>query len=241
MGRFSGGGRARTGRAPANGFLVSLLIAAAFHTSATFAAPAASVASARPACTEGLVLEGPLEGQHLVAGQQATVAWDRLPADVDEVELLLSLDGGRRFPIRLTASLDPAAGRARFSVPPLPTTGGRLRLRAGRGAIEEEGPPSEPFVVCVPPSAPAARLVERDGEWWVAEGSVPGPSWIAGCGETFGGDDEPSGRDAEPESGDEADRARRPVVAPVPLEELAPRAPLSAAPSFAPGPEAPKR
>lgn len=109
-------------------------------------------------------------GGSLFAGQRVIVTWDGLPADVREVELLLSLDGGRRFPIRLTESFDPAPGTFAWLVPCLPATGARLRLRYGRaGREEEDAEPSAPFGIFVPPSSPAARLERREGEWWVAE------------------------------------------------------------------------
>ncbi len=124
-----------------------------------------------------------VEGGSLFAGQRVTVTWDGLPEGVREVELLLSLDGGRRFPVRLTESFDPAPGAFSWLVPSLPASAARLRLRYGRaGREEEDAEPSAPFGIYVPPSSPAARPERREEEWWVA-----GDGGLAPTGPLSGG------------------------------------------------------
>ncbi|MBK9088426.1 MAG: hypothetical protein IPL90_05005 [Holophagales bacterium] len=114
----------------------------------------------------------------MVAGQRVIVVWEGVSADVDELELLFSVDGGRRYPIRLTRSLDPASGSVAWTVPSFATSEARLRLRFNRGGREEEGEPSAPFRIFVPPAFPSSRLELRESEWWVAAEGVPVPSGI---------------------------------------------------------------
>ncbi|MEO6325194.1 MAG: hypothetical protein ABIT01_03280 [Thermoanaerobaculia bacterium] len=80
-------------------------------------------------------------------GAIGTAAWTlpSVASAVTESELLLSLDGGLTFPIRLTRDLDIDTSRVRFRVPNLPTDRARLALRVGfrdRGEeiIETIGP-----------------------------------------------------------------------------------------------------
>lgn len=47
------------------------------------------------------------------------------------MELLLSIDGGRSFPVRLTRDLTPQTSALFWRVPALPTRHARLALRAG--------------------------------------------------------------------------------------------------------------
>jgi hypothetical protein len=117
-------------------------------------------------------------GPFLVRGQIVTVAWDGLPADVDELELLLSVDGGERFPIRLTRSIDPAPGSVAWTVPSVATNGARLRLRFGREGHEEDGEPSAPFRIFVPPGTPSSGFERREGECWVAGDAAPVPAGL---------------------------------------------------------------
>jgi hypothetical protein len=72
----------------------------------------------------------------------ARVVWDRSPglaesAGVREMELVLSLDGGRTFPIRLTRDLAPETRAVFWRVPAFPTRAARIALRVGEG--EEPG------------------------------------------------------------------------------------------------------
>ncbi|MFN7987182.1 MAG: hypothetical protein U0529_06895 [Thermoanaerobaculia bacterium] len=180
-------------------------------------------------------------GAALSAGQSVVVAWEGLPPDVDEVELLLSVDGGRRFPLRLTGSLDADEGSLTWVVPALSVASARVRLRFGRaGCDEEESDPSAPFEILAPPSSPSARFERREGEWWVVDASGPVPSGLR------------SAEDARPLDGDDAPAALaeddghvegppgplgEPGASPARLASL----PGRARPAFPRGPEAPKR
>src|SRR5438105_4332959 len=78
----------------------------------------------------------PAAGEKLEAGETALVSW-RMDAaclrNVDEMELLLSLDGGKRFLLRVTARIDPRTPAWAWRVPALPSAHARLAVRGGRG------------------------------------------------------------------------------------------------------------
>jgi len=78
-------------------------------------------------------LSSPAPGQRLEPGTLQQFSWphgvDR--ERFDEMELVLSLDGGRTFPLRLTRRIDPRSDRATWEVPALPGEHARLALRAG--------------------------------------------------------------------------------------------------------------
>jgi hypothetical protein len=103
------------------------------------------------------------------------VVWSSFPDDVEELELLLSIDGGRTFPLRLTPQIDPRSGSFTWVVPRVAAQAARLRIRFGRDGDEIEGEPGAPFSIYVPALLRPAPFLRRDGEWWIAEDrcSVP--------------------------------------------------------------------
>lgn len=134
---------------------------------------------ARPAAAgRDLVADGsvtaPAPGARLVAGTTTEIRWSGLPPAVEEFELLLSLDGGDSFPVRLTPQLDPATRRLEWQVPDLPVRGARLRLRVGIDGREIESVPSGRFDIVGGVAGTAAPLRYWQGEWWTA--ATPGPS-----------------------------------------------------------------
>jgi hypothetical protein len=118
----------------------------------------------------------PGTGEALVAGQVVNVAWSPFPDDVEELELLLSVDGGRFFPIRLTSQIDPRSGCFSWVVPRIAARAARLRIRFGRDGEEVEGEPGAPFSVFLSPALRPSPFVRRDGEWWIAEDRSSGPA-----------------------------------------------------------------
>jgi hypothetical protein len=110
----------------------------------------------------------------LMAGERVTIAWSALPAGVEELEILLSLDGGRSYPVRLTPSMDPGRAVFEWIVPNLPATRARVRLRMGIGGRESESDASAPFQIARAVGAPIAPLDFRDGEWWIGESDASG-------------------------------------------------------------------
>ena len=76
-------------------------------------------------------------GSRARPGELVPVSWTLDDAEMggrDEMELVLSLDDGATFPIRVVARLGAADGGIRWRVPALPTERARLALRAGRDA-----------------------------------------------------------------------------------------------------------
>jgi len=87
---------------------------------------------------------------------------------LDEAELVLSLDDGATFPVRLTARIPPDARSTVWRVPALPTEHARLALRAGldeREGAEELLFVSEPFAIASPGARPREELFAINGEW----------------------------------------------------------------------------
>ena len=116
------------------------------------AAPARLATSLRP-------------GEALRAGETTTL---RLGADqgVEEMEILLSLDGGRSFSLRVTREMPPGTREVTWRVPNLPTTRARLALRA-RDAEEGEviRSISDEFTILPGEAEPLEVLRAFRGEW----------------------------------------------------------------------------
>ena len=110
----------------------------------------------------------PGAGATLASGTSVEIRWSALPEDVEEMELLLSVDGLDAVSIRLTPQIDPQAGSFRWDVPRLAVTAARLRIRYGRDGRENDGEPGEPFSISVSPCLGMAPLLHRDGELWIA-------------------------------------------------------------------------
>ncbi len=97
------------------------------------------------------------------------VRWSPLRDDVEEMELLLSIDGlGGAATIRLTPQIDPQAGSYLWEVPRIAVTAARLRIRYGRAGRETDIEPGEPFSISVSPCLGMALFLHRDGEIWFA-------------------------------------------------------------------------
>jgi hypothetical protein len=81
------------------------------------------------------------------AGESITLELPALDADVEEMEVLLSLDDGRTWPYRITQDRLDAGTLARWEVPNLSCAAARVRLRYRVAGREQEGPPSDAFVI----------------------------------------------------------------------------------------------
>lgn len=74
----------------------------------------------------------PSSASRLEAGSTVVVSWAVDPdSSFEEMELVLSLDGGQTFPLRVTGELSPESSRVLWRVPVLAARQARLALRAG--------------------------------------------------------------------------------------------------------------
>lgn len=75
----------------------------------------------------------PAAGTRVVAGSSTFLEWEApaTPANVDEWEAFISVDGGRTYLSRITPHLDATIHRFRFTVPNLPGAEIALLLRFG--------------------------------------------------------------------------------------------------------------
>ena len=133
--------------------------------------------AALPALGEGVRFVHPSAGMSFAAGDEVMVRWTAGPKDAEEMELMLSLDGGRHFSIRLTEEMEGDAASYLWRVPDLPSGAARLGLRANVGGREMEVGESAPFAITMDergqePGAGSIRF--RDGEVWWMERVVPG-------------------------------------------------------------------
>src|SRR5213592_827006 len=110
-----------------------------------------------------------LPARPLRAGEVLELRWSELPARVEEMEILLSVDGGRHYGLRVSPECDPATGRFRWRVPNLCTSAARLRLRLGAGGRELEAEPTRCFTIVGDGDPWGEGHVFHEPGWW------PGP------------------------------------------------------------------
>lgn len=138
----------------------------------------------------------PARGEILAPGAFVEVRWQRTePCDSEptaelerqgerdgspereenEAELVLSLDGGTTFPIRVSGEISPCASRFTWRVPALPTSQARLGLRTGDERDEDERIElvSGAFAILPDPERRPETLHARGGEWWIPEAPAP--------------------------------------------------------------------
>lgn len=123
----------------------------------------------------------PAAGERLEPGASIEVSWELgtgRSGAFDEMELVLSLDGGRTFPLRLTRDLSPESDRLTWRVPALPAGRARLALRGG----SDEEPDSETiaavsdaFEIIPRAGLDLEQLFLARGEWRTRE-SATAPS-----------------------------------------------------------------
>lgn len=112
----------------------------------------------------------PEAGTVVRAGELVEITWAPVPPDVEEFELLLSLDGGTTFQLRLTAMLDPRLTSYSWRVPNLPTGAACLRLRVGVDGCEKMLRPGPLFQLSGDAGVPIGRITFHGGEWWPTDG-----------------------------------------------------------------------
>ncbi|MDQ6891210.1 MAG: hypothetical protein M3167_00830 [Acidobacteriota bacterium] len=147
------------------------MIAAAARGRISLGSIAIAAVASFAGASEGF--RSPQRGALLQPGERVEVSWT-LPTDFRavEMELILSLDGGKSFPIRVTRDLPPSTTTVRWRVPAFATPRARLGLRTG----DDEEPDreiilflSEEFAIVPDPSAGSEPVVREQGEWRTAE------------------------------------------------------------------------
>jgi hypothetical protein len=117
------------------------------------------------------------------AGESVEIRWSDLPASAEEVELELSLDGGRW--VRISPELEARERHFLWRVPRMSSARARLRLRAGgRDAgrdFEDEVTVSAGFRIECPEPLTAGRA--RTPDWWQVGSRVGAPGWGRGAPE----------------------------------------------------------
>ncbi len=109
----------------------------------------------------------PESGAVLRGGDLVTLRWNSLPDEIEEFEIILSIDGGERYSIRLTPQTEPSTESCCWQVPNIPADNARIRLRIGYDGREFECPESHPFHIIVRDHASQNIPHFREGEWWV--------------------------------------------------------------------------
>jgi hypothetical protein len=102
----------------------------------------------------------------VVAGQVVELSWDGLPVGCEEAEVVLSLDGGRTFHVRVTPELEGRTDSFRWRVPDLPTEQAQLLLRIGGEAGERVGAFSRSFRILHAPDPGAESPCFQEGDAW---------------------------------------------------------------------------
>jgi hypothetical protein len=109
------------------------------------------------------------------AGSTIVVTWKR-DIRIEECEILLSLDGGRSFPIRVSPELAAGADRYVWRVPDLSASGVLLCLRARIAGREVNGPAGDPLTLIAPVSSPFTRWHFHEGGFWILPDPAGDPS-----------------------------------------------------------------
>jgi len=111
----------------------------------------------------------------VTAGQVVELRWHGVPPDVEELELVLSLDGGRSYHVRVCPELDGRTESYAWRVPDLPTGEAKLMLRVGGEEGERIGALSPPFRIVHAEGVPRPDLVFHEGVMWAGFDPPGGP------------------------------------------------------------------
>jgi len=147
------------------------------------AAPAARVlASAR-------LTSVPAPGSSVRAGETTTLRFEVAgeDANVDEMEVLLSLDGGKTFSLRVTKEMSAGTHELRWRVPNLPTAAARIALRVGGEDGETIRDVSGEFSILGDATEPLEEVRPFRGEWRAGEALEEMPSRAPVEAPLFGG------------------------------------------------------
>jgi hypothetical protein len=112
----------------------------------------------------------------VTAGQTVVLRWSGLPAEVEELEIVLSLDGGGRYHVRVSPELEGREREYRWRVPDLPVRHARLMLRMGGEEGERIGALSREFRIVHVEGAPRPDLGFHEGQFWTGLEPLHGPA-----------------------------------------------------------------
>jgi len=124
------------------------------------------LAGALPGARQG-ALSAPAAGSVVQGGQLVEIRWSGIPAAAREVELLLSVDGGRTFPLRLTEELAPRSSSFFWRVPSLVSDEACLALRVGMDGRETLTFRGATFRLRPDPTPGKAVVRWKSGEIWL--------------------------------------------------------------------------
>ena len=130
----------------------------------------------------------PSRGESLAPGAIVEVRWASACARegrADEAEIVLSLDGGLTFPVRVSHEMSPCATRYLWRVPALASGRARLALRTGSeglGRTERITAVSGDFRILSDLDGRVQELYRRAAEWW-----TPPEATILTAEDLFGG------------------------------------------------------
>ena len=111
-------------------------------------------------------------GPVVSAGDTVALTWRALPGEAEELEVLLSLDDGRTFPVRVSPEIEAREGGYRWRVPALATEHARLRIRYGVAHHEIETEPTAAFRIALASAPREPGPLFREGAYW--PGADPG-------------------------------------------------------------------
>ena len=137
--------------------------------------PAAPIrAIAPPFEAEATGLPAPqFDVSSLKAGDRVTLRWNTLKGVAEELELVFSMDDGRRFDVRVSPQLNGGESRYVWRVPNVGVRAARVHLRARIDGHERIGSASEPFRILADPLKAPGLWVMRQGEWYEEAGGQP--------------------------------------------------------------------
>lgn len=113
------------------------------------------------------------------SGETVTLAWSGA-ADAEEAELLLSLDDGRHWTVRVSPEMDARAQRFVWHVPDLGTASARIGLRVGSKGNERMVAMTAPFCIVAahrndPATMGRSTPMVVEGTLWSGFAPAPGP------------------------------------------------------------------
>ena len=129
--------------------------------------------AAKAAAQPRLVFSAPRSGDVLRAGDSVEVRWSGVADGAEEMELLLSLDGGLRTSVRLTGELPGSSRSWVWTVPNLVAPRAALVLRVGAEEEESVAGASAVFSIAPDPSLAPETMALREGELWISRAPRP--------------------------------------------------------------------